>query len=203
MASVPVLAHGKGLCAVYVDKEADLDMAERIALNAKIQRPGVCNAMETLLVHRAVADRFLPRILQKYQEARVVVHGDLEAQRAGGRAVRPAKPADWDREFLDLEAAVKVVDSLEEAVAHINRHGSHHSDAIVTRDEGAAARFLQNVDSAAVLHNASTRLHDGGVFGFGSEIGISTQKLHARGTMGLKELTTTKFIVRGSGQIRD
>ncbi len=203
MATVPVLAHGKGLCALYVDKEADLDMAEALAVNAKVQRPGVCNAMETLLVHRDVAARFLPRLVAQYVEAGVKIHGDAETRTIGGAAVLPAQPKDFDTEFLGLEAAVKVVGSLDEAVAHINLHGSHHSDAIVTRSAEAARAFLARVDSAAVFHNVSTRLHDGSAFGLGSEMGISTQKLHARGTMGVPELTTTKYIVCGSGQIRD
>lgn len=202
MATVPVLSHGRGLCAVYVDKAADLAMAENIAFNAKVQRPGVCNAMETLLVHRDVAAAFVPRIVKRYQDAKVDVRADEESRRLAPEA-RKASAQDWDTEFHDLIAAVKVVGSLEEAVAHINRHGSHHSDAIVTADAAAADRFLKEVDSAAVLHNASTRLHDGGVFGLGAEMGISTQKLHARGTMGLKELTTTKYVVRGTGQVRE
>ncbi|HNI56858.1 MAG TPA: glutamate-5-semialdehyde dehydrogenase [Elusimicrobiota bacterium] len=203
MATVPVLSHGKGLCALYVDKAADLAMAERLAVNAKTQRPGVCNAMETLLVHRDVAERFLPGLVRRYAEAGVAVHGDPDTRRWGGAGVTAATPADYDTEFLGMEAAVKVVDSLDEAIQHINAHGSHHSDAIVTADEAAARRFLTEVDSAAVLHNASTRLHDGSVFGLGSEMGISTQKMHARGTMGVPELTTTKYVVRGSGQIRE
>ncbi|HRY28910.1 MAG TPA: glutamate-5-semialdehyde dehydrogenase [Elusimicrobiota bacterium] len=203
MATVPVLSHGKGLCAVYVDKAADLDMAARIAFNAKVQRPGVCNAMETLLVHRDVAGRFLPGMVGKYAAAGVEVHGDDETKRLGGKTVKAARSEDWDTEFLNLTVAVKVVASLEEAVAHINMHGSHHSDSIVTDDAGAAEKFLSQVDSAAVFHNASTRLHDGSVFGLGAEMGISTQKLHARGTMGLRELTTTKYVVRGSGQVRE
>jgi glutamate-5-semialdehyde dehydrogenase len=203
MATVPVLSHGKGLCSVYVDKEADLAMAEAVAVNAKVQRPGVCNAMETLLVHRDVAEAFLPRVAARYRQAGVQIHADEAVRRIVGGDLLAAAPEDWDREFLALEAAVKVVDSLEDAIAHINRHGSHHTDAIVTRSEEAAEKFLREVDSAAVLHNASTRLHDGGVFGLGAEMGISTQKLHARGTMGLKELTTTKYLVRGSGQIRE
>jgi len=203
MATVPVLSHGKGLCAVYVDKGANLDMAEKIAVNAKTHRPGVCNAMETLLVHKDVADAFLPRILAKYRDAKVDVHGDNSARRLGGAWVKPATDKDWDTEFLDLTAAVRVVQGLDEAIAHINRHGSHHSDSIVTEDAQAANRFLREVDSAAVFHNASTRLHDGSVFGLGAEMGISTQKLHARGTMGLRELTTTKYVVQGRGQIRE
>lgn len=203
MATVPVLSHGKGLCAVYVDEKADLGMAENIALNAKVQRPGVCNAMETLLVHRAVADAFVPAMVRRFSENNVTVHGDETVARRGGAAVVPATPADFTTEYLDLHVAMKVVDSLDAAIDHINAHGSHHSDAIVTRDEEAARRFLARVDSAAVLHNASTRLHDGGALGLGSEMGISTQKIHARGTMGVPELTTTKYVVRGSGQIRE
>jgi glutamate-5-semialdehyde dehydrogenase len=203
MATVPVLSHGKGLCSVYVDKEADLSVAEKIAYNAKVQRPGVCNAMETLLVHRAAAASFLPDMVKKYRAAGVEIHGDEETCRWGGKDVIPARAQDWDTEFLAPVVAVKVVDSLDEAIGHINLHGSHHSDSIVTRDAAAAERFLKEVDSAAVFHNASTRLHDGSVFGLGAEMGISTQKLHARGTMGLRELTTTKFVVRGTGQIRE
>jgi glutamate-5-semialdehyde dehydrogenase len=202
MATVPVLSHGRGLCAVYVDKAADLAMAEGIAFNAKVQRPGVCNAMETLLVHKDVAEAFVPRIAARYRQAKVELRAD-DRTRAWVPSAKRASAADWDTEFHDLVAAVKVVDSLEDAVAHINLHGSHHSDAIVTNDAAAAEAFLRQVDSAAVLHNASTRLHDGGVFGLGAEMGISTQKLHARGTMGLKELTTTKYVVRGSGQVRE
>ncbi|MBK8872282.1 MAG: glutamate-5-semialdehyde dehydrogenase [Elusimicrobia bacterium] len=203
MATVPVLSHGKGLCSVYVDQDADLDMAERIVLNSKIQRPGVCNAMETLLVHRAVGKTFVPRIVRRLAESRVTVRGDLEVQTWGGAAVTPAVAADFDTEFLGLELAMKAVESVEEAVTHINAHGSHHSDAIVTANENTAQQFLARVDSAAVFHNASTRLHDGSALGLGTEMGISTQKLHARGTMGLRELTTTKYIVRGDGHIRE
>lgn len=203
MATVPVLSHGKGLCSVYVDQDADLDMAERIVLNSKIQRPGVCNAMETLLVHRAVGKTFVPRIVRRLAENRVTVRGDKEVQTWGGAAVTPAVAADFDTEFLGLELAMKAVESVEEAVTHINTHGSHHSDAIVTANENTAQQFLARVDSAAVFHNASTRLHDGSALGLGSEMGISTQKLHARGTMGLRELTTTKYIVRGDGHIRE
>jgi glutamate-5-semialdehyde dehydrogenase len=203
MATVPVLSHGRGLCAVYVDKAADLGMAENIAFNAKVQRPGVCNAMETLLIHQDVAAAFAPRIVSRYKDAGVEVRGDETVRRLAGDGVRAAQAGDWDTEFHDLICAVKVVGSLDEAVAHVNRHGSHHSDSIVTADAGAAERFLKEVDSAAVFHNASTRLHDGSVFGLGAEMGISTQKLHARGTMGLKELTTTKYVVRGSGHVRE
>jgi glutamate-5-semialdehyde dehydrogenase len=200
--SIPVLSHGKGLCAVYVDKAADLDMAEKIAFNAKAQRPGVCNAAETILVHRAAAKDFVPGLVQRFIAAGVEVRGDPESRALAGKDVRAAVAVDWDTEFHGPIVALRVVGSLDEAVAHINRHGSHHSDSIVTQDDLAADSFLARVDSAAVLHNASTRLHDGSVFGLGSEMGISTQKLHARGTMGLAELTSTKYVVRGQGHIR-
>jgi glutamate-5-semialdehyde dehydrogenase len=203
MATVPVLSHGRGLCSVYVDKDADMNMAEQIVLNAKVQRPGVCNAMETLLVDRSIAADFIPRIVRRLAENNVTVHGDKETQKQGGGAVTPALPADFDTEFLDLELAMKVVDSVHDAITHINAHGSHHSDAIVTTNEETARKFLAGVDSAAVFHNASTRFHDGGELGLGSEMGISTQKLHARGSMGMKELTTTKYLVRGFGHIRE
>lgn len=201
-ATVPVLGHGKGLCHVYVDEKADLAMAEKIAFNAKVQRPGVCNAMETLLVHKSVAGTFLPKMGKAYAEANVEMRGD-EATRVVVPAAMPATEADWQTEHHDLIVSIRVVDSFEAAIDHINRYGSGHSDAIVTQDETRAKQFLQSVDSAAVLHNASTRLHDGGVFGLGAEIGISTRKLHARGTMGAQELTTTKYVVHGSGQIRE
>lgn len=203
MATVPVLSHGKGLCAVFIDQDADPAMAEKIILNAKTQRPGVCNAMETLLVHRGIAAAFVPRIVRRLTENGVTLHGDLECQKLGGAAVVPAKAIDFDTEFLDLELAMKVVGSVEDAIVHVNTHGSHHSDAIVTSNEATARKFLAGVDSAAVFHNASTRFHDGGELGLGSEMGISTQKLHARGSMGLRELTTTKYLVRGFGQTRE
>jgi len=202
MATVPVLSHGKGLCSVYVDKEADLAMAESVALNAKIQRPGVCNAMETLLIHQDVAPSFVPVMVKALAENNVTVRGDALSQQWGGASVLPSQPSDYDTEFLDLELAMKVVGSLRDAIAHINHHGSHHSDAIITQNEETARCFLAEVDSAAVFVNASTRLHDGGVMGLGSEMGISTQKLHARGSMGVRELTTTKYLIRGTGQIR-
>jgi glutamate-5-semialdehyde dehydrogenase len=200
--SVPVLGHGKGTCHVYVDESADLEMARKIAFNAKVQRPGVCNAMETLLVHRKVADKFLPALSRELEKAHVEIRGDEETRRFVPSA-RPAKEEDWPAEYLDLILAIRVVGSLEEAIDHINRYGSSHTDAIVTREESHAQRFLREVDSACVMVNASTRLHDGGAFGLGAEIGISTGKLHARGTMGLRELTSTKYVVRGSGQVRE
>lgn len=201
-ATVPVLGHGKGVCHVYVDEMADLAMAEKIAFNAKVQRPGVCNAMETLLVHQAVAATFLPRIAAAYSAAKVEIRGDDQTQRWISTAL-PATEEDWRTEYLDLIVSIRVVDSLEAAVDHINRYGSGHSDTIVTQNDIQAKKFLQGVDSAAVFHNASTRLHDGSVFGLGAEIGISTRKLHARGTMGARELTTTKYVVNGNGQIRE
>jgi len=199
---VPVLGHGKGTCHIYVDEKADLEMAKKLAFNAKVQRPGVCNAMETLLVHQKIAADLLPELAQQLKAANVEIRADKEARRFIPDAV-PAREEDWPTEYLDLILAIRVVGSLEEAVSHINRYGSGHTDAIVTSDKSHEERFLREVDSACVMVNASTRLHDGGVFGLGAEIGISTGKLHARGTMGLRELTSTKYIVRGSGQIRE
>jgi glutamate-5-semialdehyde dehydrogenase len=201
-ATVPVLGHGKGVCHVYVDDKADLAMAQAIAFNAKVQRPGVCNAMETLLVHKDVAATFLPKIGEAYAGAKVEIRGDDQTRQFIKNA-QPATEDDWHTEYLDLIVSIRVVPSLEDAIQHINQYGSHHSDSIVTTDAQHADRFLRSVDSAAVFHNASTRLHDGGVFGLGAEIGISTRKLHARGTMGARELTTTKYVVRGTGQIRE
>jgi glutamate-5-semialdehyde dehydrogenase len=201
-ATVPVLKHDKGLCHVFVDESADLDMAVAIAVNAKAQRVSVCNAAETLLVHRAIAPAFLPLVAPRLQEAGVEIRGD-EATRALVPAARPATEADWDTEYLDLILAVRVVPSFEEAVAHIRRHGSGLAEAIVTADIRRARRFTHEVDAAAVLVNASTRLVDGGQFGMGAEMGISTSKLHARGPVGVRELTTTKFVVTGDGHIRE
>ncbi|MFP4057710.1 MAG: glutamate-5-semialdehyde dehydrogenase [Candidatus Brocadiia bacterium] len=200
-ATVPVIKHYKGVCHVYVDAAADLAMAQRLCLNAKCQRPGVCNAMETLLVHRAIAPRFLPNMLEALGEAGVEVRG-CEATRQIVPDVEPAGESDWYAEYLDLVLAVRVVESLDEAVEHIATYGSAHSDAIVTTDVRAADRFVQGVDSAAVYVNASTRFTDGFEFGMGAEIGISTDKLHARGPMGLEELTSYKYVVYGEGQIR-
>ena len=208
-ARVPVIKHYDGICALYVDRAADLAMAEEIALNAKCQRPSACNAIETLLVHREVAAALLARVGAALLARGVQLRGDAAAlgilgPLAGaqpGRVVA-AKPQDYRTEFLDLVLAVKVVDSLEAALDHIAANGSHHSDAIVTADQSAAERFLAEVDSATVYWNASTRFTDGGEFGFGAEIGISTDKLHARGPMGLEELTTYKYVMRGTGQVR-
>jgi len=198
--TVPVIETGVGNCHVYVDAAADLDMAERIVLNAKTHRTSVCNAAESLLVHADVADEFVPRIVSALQAAGVLVHGDETF--ALQDDVVPATAEDWAREYLALEISAAVVPSLDAAIAHIRRHSSAHSDAIVTDSAGAASRFVAEVDSAAVLVNASTRFTDGGEFGFGAEIGISTQKLHARGPMGLPEMTTTKFVVTGDGHTR-
>jgi glutamate-5-semialdehyde dehydrogenase len=201
-ALVPVVSHYKGVCHVYVDKSADLVMAENICFNAKVQRPGVCNAMETMLVHKDAAAAFLPRIAHRYQDAGVEMRGCQETLKYIPSA-RPATEDDWSEEYLDLILAVKVVNSFKDAVDHINHYGSHHSDAIVTADYQRARDFLRMVDSAAVYVNASTRFTDGGEFGLGAEIGISTQKLHARGPMGADDLTTIKYIIFGEGQIRE
>ncbi len=201
-ATVPVLKHDKGLCHVYVDEGADLDMALAIVLNAKTHRVSVCNAMETLLVHAAVAPAFLPMAAARLGEAGVELRADERARILVPDAV-PATAADWDTEYLDYILAVKVVTTFEEAVAHIRRHGSGLAEAIVTRDIRRARRFTQQVDAAAVLVNASTRLVDGSAFGMGAEMGISTSKLHARGPVGVRELTTTKFVVWGDGHLRE
>jgi glutamate-5-semialdehyde dehydrogenase len=199
--TVPVIETGVGNCHVYVDADADLDRALAITLNAKTQRPSVCNAAESLLVHAAVAPAFLPRALAALREAGVTLHGD-PAVAAYDDAVQPATEEDWAREYLSLDLAVAVVPSLDAAVEHIRRWGSGHTEAIVTRSEEAARRFAARVDSAAVMVNCSTRFTDGEEFGFGAEIGISTQKLHARGPMGLPELTSTTYVVTGDGQVR-
>jgi len=200
--TIPVIKHYKGVCHVYVDEEADLKMAEKIAFNAKVQRPGVCNAMETLLVAEKIADKFLPVVIRKLQEAGVEIRGDEKTCKISPN-VKRATEEDWSTEYLDLILSVKVISGIDEAIAHINRYGSHHSDAIVTNSYIKSRKFLREVDSAAVYVNASTRFTDGGEFGLGAEIGISTDKLHARGPMGVKELTTTKFIILGEGQIRE
>lgn len=199
--TVPVIETGIGVCHTYVDESADLTMAAEIALNAKISRPGVCNSMETLLVHRAVAAELLPSLLDRFNRAGVELRG-CEATRVYNEKVKVATEKDWAEEYLDFILAVKVVDSLEEALQHIECYGTKHSEAIVTRDYDRARRFQQLVDAAAVYVNASTRFTDGFEFGFGAEIGISTQKLHARGPMGLVELTSIKYLICGTGQTR-
>lgn len=200
-ARMPVLKHSHGVCQVYVDKDADLTMAEAIVVNAKCQRPGVCNALETLLIHQEIAPEFLRRVGRTLEKKGVEIRGDPTTQQI--LASRPATEEDWSTEYLDLILAVRVVENFEAALEHIDRYGSHHSDTIVTTHTKTAERFLQEVDSATVYWNASTRFTDGSEFGFGAEIGISTDKLHARGPMGLAELTSYKYIIRGSGQIRE
>jgi glutamate-5-semialdehyde dehydrogenase len=200
--TVPVLKHDKGLCHVYVDASADLDMAVAIAVNAKAQRVSVCNTMETLLVDAAAAARFLPKAAARLREAGVEVRGD-ERTRALVPDATPATEADWDTEYLDYIVSVRVVDGLDDAIDHIRRHGSGLAEAIVTSDLRHARRFTREVDAAAVLVNASTRFVDGSQFGMGAEMGISTSRLHARGPVGVRELTTTKFIVMGDGQVRE
>ena len=199
---IPVLKHYKGVCHVYVDEDADLNMAEKICFNAKVQRPSVCNAMETLLVNRDVAARFLPSMVKKYREAGVEIRG-CPMTRKIVKGIKAATEKDWSTEYLDLILSIKVVNDLEEAVGHINRYSTKLSDAIVTENYHNSVEFLRKVDSAAVYVNASTRFTDGGEFGFGAEIGISTDKFHARGPVGAEELTSYKYIVFGSGQIRE
>lgn len=199
--TVPVIETGTGNCHVYVDESADLDMALDIVFNAKTQRIGVCNACESLLVHRAVAERFLPRLKEKLEEKQVEIRGD-EASRAVVPEFAAASEEDWGKEYLDYILSCKIVDSVDEAIRHINRYNTGHSETIVTGSYENAQRFLDQVDAAAVYVNASTRFTDGFEFGFGAEIGISTQKLHARGPMGLLALTSTKYIIYGNGQIR-
>jgi glutamate-5-semialdehyde dehydrogenase len=204
VATVPVIYAAAGNCHVYVHADADLEMARRIAVNAKVQRPGVCNAAETLLVDAAVAAELLPDTLAELRQAGVELVGDERVREsAGGVEVGVAGEEDWDAEYLDLKLAVAVVDSLDEAVDHVNRHGTRHSEAIVSRSADAAERFTTGVDAAVVYTNASTRFTDGFEFGMGAEIGNSTQKLHARGPIGLRELTTYKYVVRGDGQVRE
>jgi glutamate-5-semialdehyde dehydrogenase len=200
-ARVPVFAHLEGVCHVYVDRAADLDMAKAIVVNAKMRRVGVCGAAEALLVDKAVAASYLKPLVEALQESGCEIRGD-EATRALAAGVTPATEADWPREYLDAIIAVKVVDGLDDAIAHIGRYGSHHTDAIVTADQAAADRFLAEVDSAIVLHNASTQFADGGEFGMGAEIGIATGRMHARGPVGVEQLTSFKYRVRGAGQIR-
>lgn len=200
-ASVPVIETGAGVCHTYVDKDADVEMAMKIAFNAKVQRPSVCNAMETLLVHKDIADKFLPMMLMMYNSSAVEIRGDEAVQEYSGQ-VHPATEEDWSTEYGDLRLSVKIVDSIEDAMAHIAKYGTGHSECIVTNNYQAAQLFQYTVDAAAVYVNASTRFTDGNEFGFGAEIGISTQKLHARGPMALPELTSTKYLINGNGQVR-
>lgn len=200
-ASVPVIETGAGVCHTYVDKDANVEMAMKIAFNAKVQRPSVCNAMETLLVHKDIADKFLPMMLMMYNSSAVEIRGDKAVQEYSGQ-VHPATEEDWSTEYGDLRLSVKIVDSIEEAMAHIAKYGTGHSECIVTDNYQAAQLFQYTMDAAAVYVNASTRFTDGNEFGFGAEIGISTQKLHARGPMALPELTSTKYLINGNGQVR-
>ena len=200
-ASVPVIETGAGVCHTYVDKDADVEMAMKIAFNAKVQRPSVCNAMETLLVHKDIADKFLPMMLMMYNSSAVEICGDEAVQEYSGQ-VHPVTEEDWSTEYGDLRLSIKIVDSIEEAMAHIAKYGTGHSECIVTNNYQAAQLFQYTVDAAAVYVNASTRFTDGNEFGFGAEIGISTQKLHARGPMALPELTSTKYLINGNGQVR-
>jgi glutamate-5-semialdehyde dehydrogenase len=201
-ARMPVIKHFDGICAVYVDRAADPLMAERIVVNAKCQRPAVCNAIETLLVHEEIARQFLPPCAGALWERGVELRGDALTREILDSKVRAATEEDWSTEYLDLVLAIRTVRTLEDAIEHIRKYGSHHSDAIVTEDHRAAQKFLHQIDSAAVFWNASTRFNDGGEFGFGAEIGISTDRLHARGPMGLEELTSYKYLVEGTGQVR-
>ncbi|MDY6973514.1 MAG: glutamate-5-semialdehyde dehydrogenase [Thermodesulfobacteriota bacterium] len=198
---VPVLKHYKGVCHIYVDAFADLEIAEDVCFNAKVQRPGVCNAMETMLVHKGIAGAFLPLVSERFRDAGVELRGCPETVKLVP-GTRPADESDWPAEFLDLVLAVKVVSDMDEALDHIDRYGSNHTEAIITNDYNSSRRFLAEVDSSVVLVNASTRFNDGNQLGLGAEIGINTSKLHAFGPMGLEELTTTKFIVYGQGQTR-
>jgi glutamate-5-semialdehyde dehydrogenase len=199
---IPVLKHYKGVCHVYVDADADLEMAQDISFNSKVQRPGVCNAMETLLVHQSAAEFFLPPMAKRFSGAGVELRGCAATCRILPD-VKKAQESDWSAEYLDLILAVKIVEDMEEAITHMATYSSNHTEAIVTRDYERARRFVREVDSSVVLVNASTRFNDGGQLGLGAEIGISTSKLHAFGPMGVEELTTTKFVVMGDGQIRE
>jgi len=199
---IPVLKHYKGICHVFVDADADIDMAKLICFNAKVQRPGVCNAMETLLVHKDIARRFLPEMIDMYRKAGVEIRGCEKTREVVGD-IKSATEEDWYTEYLDLILSVRIVDSVEQAIEHINHYGSHHTDSIVTNNVVHSMKFLKEVDSSTVLVNASTRFSDGFQLGLGAEIGISTSKLHAFGPMGLEELTSQKFVIIGNGQIRE
>ena len=199
---IPVIKHYKGICHIYVDSDASMEMAERVCFNAKVQRPSVCNAMETLLVHEALAAKFLPAMIEKYRAAKVEVRGCAQTC-ALVPGVTPASDEDWSTEYLDLIVSVRIVKDLDEAISHIERYGSEHTESIITNNYQKSREFIDRVNSSAVMVNASTRFNDGGELGLGAEIGISTSKIHAFGPMGLEELTTTKFIVFGDGQIRE
>ncbi|MCX7716447.1 MAG: glutamate-5-semialdehyde dehydrogenase [Endomicrobia bacterium] len=206
VSTIPVLSHGSGICHTYVDKDANIEVALKVCLNAKVQRPSVCNAMETLLVHKDISDKFLPQMAKLFLQHNVEIRGCKQTAKLlkqYGIKIKLATEQDWSTEYLDYIISVKIVNNIEEAIWHINYYGSHHSDAIISENPQLQEKFQQEVDSSAIFINSSTRLHDGGVFGFGTEIGISTSKLHARGTMGLNELTTTKYVVIGDGVIRE
>ncbi|HDD64826.1 MAG TPA: glutamate-5-semialdehyde dehydrogenase [Firmicutes bacterium] len=198
---IPVIKHYKGICHTYVDKDADLEKAWKVTFNAKVQRPGTCNATETLLVHKDIAKKFLPEMAEMFKKAGVEMRGCDETRKII-KGIKKATESDWKTEYLDMIISIKIVNSLEEAISHINKYGSGHSDAIITENKDAVKKFFQEVDSAALYHNASTRFTDGGEFGLGAEIGISTDKIHARGPMGLEELTIYKYLVYGNGQTR-
>jgi len=199
---IPVIKHYKGVCHIYVDSRADLRKALKICVNAKIQRPSVCNAVETILVHKAVADKFLPLLKEEFEKCSVEIRGDSKTTELLD-GIKTAKESDWAEEYLDLIVSVKVVENIDEAIGHINFYGSRHTDSIITEEVRSADKFTKEVDSACCFVNISTRFSDGHQFGLGAEIGISTDKLHARGPMGLEELTTYKYIVRGNGQVRE
>ena len=199
--NIPVIKHYKGVCHTYIDDESNREMALEIIYNAKVQRPGVCNAMESLLVNKNIAAEFLPAVKEMYDRAKVEIYGCGETLKII-KNIKPANEDNWSEEYLDLKISVKIVEDIDAAIRHINKYGSQHTDAIITENYGRAEKFLREVDSAAVMVNASTRFSDGNEFGLGAEIGISTDKLHARGPMGIKELTSQKFIVYGSGQVR-
>ncbi len=198
---IPVIKHYKGVCHTYVDRDADLNMALKVSFNAKVQRPATCNAMETLLVHKDIAHKFLPQMAEMFEKAGVEMRG-CEKTAVILRGIKKASDEDWGAEYLDLIVSIRIVDSAESAIEHINRYGTMHSEAIITENKETAVRFFKEVDAAALFHNASTRFTDGGEFGLGAEIGISTDKIHARGPMGLEELTTYKYLIHGNGQIR-
>ena len=199
---IPVIKHYAGVCHTYVDKDANLEIAWKVVLNAKVHRPATCNATETLLVNKEIAERFLPKMAELFREHGVEMRGCSETRKIISD-IKEATEKDWYTEYLDLIISIKVVNNIEEAIEHINKYGTHHSDAIITENRESAEKFLKEVDSAAVYHNASTRFTDGGEFGLGAEIGISTDKIHARGPMGLEELTSYKYVIYGNGQIRE
>lgn len=201
-ARMPVMAHYKGVCHVYIHEDANPAEALRICLNAKVQRPGVCNAVETVLVHRKTASAFLKKLVPAYLAAGVEIRGCPRTRKIGGNAIRTATPRDWDTEYLDEIISIRVVDSLKSAIAHIQRHGTRHTEAICARDTAAIQKFISGIDASCIMVNASTRFNDGGELGLGAEMGISTSKIHAYGPMGARELTTTRFVVKGKGQVR-